>query len=175
MRIESTQRLDRKISFVKTFEHIEHIEHKPEYNKVLDGRDEQKEMDSLPHEEKEMGNVQAELSSVPTDGGYAMDMATQDSDIVDGDLTILSHQPSSLNYQPCDSHPNQEVNEAVTPIDGEDKVVNITTNVEEGHQEVNVISVVTVAPVQCENERVKSVFVLPPSKTGKELIIYDLK
>ena len=156
----SSQQLNRNISFVTTFLHDDH---KPQYKTVLDGQGDQKEMDNLPYVS----------SSVPTNEGYAMHMTAQDSDDIDGDFTILSHQPSGLNYQPCDSHPNVEVNEVVTPIDGEDKVVNIT-NIEEGHQEVDDISVVTVAPVECEDKSIKSVVVLLPSKTGKELI-NDLK
>ena len=167
---QSSQQLNRNISFVTTFVHDDH---KPQYKTVLDGQGDQKEMDNLPYEEKELLNAQAESSSVPTNEGYAMHMTAQDSDDIDGDFTILSHQPSGLNYQPCDSHPNVEVNDVVIPIDGEDKVVNIT-NIEEGHQEVDDIPVVTVAPVECEDKSIKSVVVLPPSKIGKELI-NDLK
>ena len=128
-------------------------------------------MDNVPHEEKEMINAPAEFSSVPTEG-YAyeeMHCTAQDSDDIDGDLSILSrHQPFSLNCQP-DSYPNEEVNEVVTPIDGEDNVVNITS-VEEDPQEVNDIQVVTMMPVECEDKSVQCVVVLPSTKTGMELL-----
>ena len=169
--LQSTSELKRSRSFVKDFVHIDL---KPQYKIVLGRQDERKEADDInvPPERKEMIDVPAESSFVLTEG-YEMHLTAQDSDDVDSDLSILSSQPSSLNYQLCDSYPNKDVNQVVTPIDEEDKVVCIPS-VEEGHQEVTDMQVVTTVPVECEDKCMKYVVVPPSSKMGKESI-NDLK
>ena len=129
---------------------------------MLDDQDDQKETD--------VDNVPAELTSVPTeehaieeiqlDGGN-----TQDSDDTDSDFSSLNSQPSSLSHPTFDTQDSDE-NEVAIPIDGEEREVNCQLSVEEAHKGENDVQVVTVMPVECQDNSIKPVVVMAANKTG---------
>ena len=132
---------------------------------VLDGQDDQKERD--------VDNVPAELTSVPTEEHPTEEMQlqdggnTQDSDDTDSDFSTLNSQPSSLSHPMFDSQYSED-NQVVTPIDGEEREVN--WSVEEVHKGENDVQVVTGVPVECEDKSIKPVVVLATPKTGRKLM-----
>ena len=133
---------------------------------VLGGQDDQKESDV---------NTAADLTSVPTEECPREEIQLdgvniQDSDDTDSDFSALSSQPSSLNHPLFDSQSSEEINQVVTPIDGEEREVDYQWSVEEAYKGENDIQVVTVMPVECEDKSVKPVVVLATPKTGRKLM-----
>ena len=95
---------------------------KPHYQVVFDGKDGQKQGTDA--------DVADELTSVPTAEFTAEEMQldgvnAQDSDEVDSDLSSLTSQPSNLKSS-FDVQPSEEINQVVTPINGEERESNLS-------------------------------------------------